>query len=121
MKRRGCRRERQQDPLLCGARDKTHARPSIHPVQEADAIDPPELYLRLYCGFQQDDWQNLLAMAEFAYNNSYHSSTGMSPFYCNAGRHPRMAITVRDSNVPDARAYAARLEEVHTKAREMLR
>jgi hypothetical protein len=31
-----------------------------------------------------------------------------------------MVIRVRDSNVPDARAYAARLEEVHVKAREML-
>jgi hypothetical protein len=80
-----------------------------------------ELYLQLYCGFQQDDWQSLLAMAEFAYNNSYHSSTGMSPFYCNSGWHPRMAIMVWDSNVPDVRAYAAKLEEVHVKAREMLR
>jgi hypothetical protein len=35
--------------------------------------------------------------------------------------YPPMAITVRDSSVPDVRAYAARLEEVHAKAREMLR
>ena len=27
-----------------------------------------ELYLRMYCDFQQTDWANLLSMAKFSYN-----------------------------------------------------
>ncbi len=35
-----------------------------------------EQYLRSYVSYQQDDWAPLLALAEFAYNASVHSSTG---------------------------------------------
>jgi len=33
-----------------------------------------EQYLRVYCNYQQDNWSELLPLAEFAYNNapSYH-------------------------------------------------
>ncbi|KAG2782931.1 hypothetical protein PC129_g20216 [Phytophthora cactorum] len=38
--------------------------------------------------FQQ--WSDCLPMAEFAINNSVHASTGHTPFYVNAMRHPRI-------------------------------
>ncbi|KAG3153856.1 hypothetical protein PC128_g22479 [Phytophthora cactorum] len=38
--------------------------------------------------FQQ--WSDWLPMAEFAINNSVHASTGHTPFYVNAMRHPRL-------------------------------
>ncbi|KAG3209081.1 hypothetical protein PC129_g19898 [Phytophthora cactorum] len=38
--------------------------------------------------FQQ--WSDSLPMAEFAINNSVHASTGRTPFYVNAMRHPRL-------------------------------
>ncbi|KAG3122602.1 hypothetical protein PI126_g24081 [Phytophthora idaei] len=38
--------------------------------------------------FQQ--WSDCLPMAEFAINNSVHASTGHTPFYVNAIRHPRL-------------------------------
>ncbi|KAG3066538.1 hypothetical protein PC122_g17755 [Phytophthora cactorum] len=38
--------------------------------------------------FQQ--WSDCLPMAEFAINNSVHTSTGHTPFYVNAMRHPRL-------------------------------
>ncbi|KAG3127025.1 hypothetical protein PI126_g22057 [Phytophthora idaei] len=38
--------------------------------------------------FQQ--WSECLPMAEFAINNSVHASTGHTPFYVNAMRHPRL-------------------------------
>ncbi|KAG3241752.1 hypothetical protein PI124_g13375 [Phytophthora idaei] len=38
--------------------------------------------------FQQ--WSDCLPMAEFAINNSVHDSTGHTPFYVNAMRHPRL-------------------------------
>ncbi|KAG2807017.1 hypothetical protein PC113_g24080 [Phytophthora cactorum] len=38
--------------------------------------------------FQQ--WSDCLPMAEFAINDSVHASTGHTPFYVNAIRHPRL-------------------------------
>jgi transposase InsO family protein len=35
-----------------------------------------------------DDWVDLLPMAEFAYNNSVTSATGLSLFYANYRYHP---------------------------------
>ena len=39
-------------------------------------------YLRVFCTYAQDDWVKLLAKAEFAYNNSLHTATGVTPFFC---------------------------------------
>jgi len=50
-----------------------------------------EQYLRIFCDYQQDNWVELLPLAEFAYNNAKHASTQVSPFMANYGRHPRMA------------------------------
>ena len=34
-----------------------------------------EQYLWVYINYQQDDWANLLPLAEFTYNNTLHSVT----------------------------------------------
>ncbi|XP_053571958.1 maestro heat-like repeat-containing protein family member 1 [Bombina bombina] len=47
-----------------------------------------EQYIRCYCSHQQDEWENNIPMAEFAYNNSLNGSTKCSPFYANYGYHP---------------------------------
>ncbi|POM74679.1 Hypothetical protein PHPALM_8328 [Phytophthora palmivora] len=35
-------------------------------------------------------WSTFLPMVEFATNNAEHASTGLTPFYVNYGRHPRV-------------------------------
>ncbi|GMG14721.1 unnamed protein product [Phytophthora fragariaefolia] len=35
-------------------------------------------------------WSSFLPMVEFALNNAVHASTGLTPFYVNYGRHPRV-------------------------------
>jgi hypothetical protein len=47
-----------------------------------------EQYLRSYINYRQDDWVKWLPLAEFAYNNSVHSSTGVTPFFALMGLHP---------------------------------
>ena len=36
-------------------------------------------YLHAYCNYQQDDWSELLPLAEFTYNNAPSETTGVSP------------------------------------------
>jgi hypothetical protein len=63
-----------------------------------------EGYLRAYCSFRQHDWAKLLPMVEFAYNNSHHSSIGMSPFFANHGRNPTITGTPEKASlVPEAK------------------
>lgn len=64
-----------------------------------------EAYLRSYCRFEQDDWVQWLATAEFAYNNTQHSSTKMTPFEANIGYHPRMSY--EDNRDPRSKSKAA--------------
>jgi hypothetical protein len=47
-----------------------------------------EQYLRHFCGFQQDDWAELLPLAEHAYNTAVSETTKMSPFFPNYGYQP---------------------------------
>uniref|UniRef100_A0A670IJD3 Gypsy retrotransposon integrase-like protein 1 n=1 Tax=Podarcis muralis TaxID=64176 RepID=A0A670IJD3_PODMU len=49
-----------------------------------------EQYLRCYCSYQQDDWVDHLALAEFAYNNAVNASTQQTPFQASYGYHPRL-------------------------------
>ena len=48
-----------------------------------------EQYLRCFTCYNQDDWVELLPLAEFAVNNSVSSTTNQSPFFSNYGFNPR--------------------------------
>jgi len=51
-----------------------------------------EQYLYLYCNYQQDNWSELLLLAEFAYNNAPSTTTGVTPFFSNKGYYPNLTI-----------------------------
>ena len=80
-----------------------------------------EGYLRLYCNYQQDNWPDLLPVAEFAYNNAPHSTTQVSPFFANYGYNPRATLTldvsVRDQTAHD---FSRSLSNLHEYCREQL-
>ncbi len=59
-----------------------------------------EQYLRGYCNYQQDDWVELLPLAEFAYNNTISSTTGMTPFFANYGYNPQMDLIAAPGQPP---------------------
>ena len=44
--------------------------------------------LRAYVGYKQDNWDEYLIMAEFAYNAAKQTSTGFSPFELDCGQIP---------------------------------
>lgn len=39
-------------------------------------------YLRAYCSYQQDDWNDFLPLAEFSFNSLENASTKLTPFLC---------------------------------------
>src|SRR6266705_5384900 len=51
-----------------------------------------EQYLQIYCNYQQDNWSELLPLAEFTYNNAPNATTCVSPFFANKGYHPNISI-----------------------------
>ena len=63
-----------------------------------------EAYLRAYCNYRQDDWEEWLAYAEFAYNRSEHSATHMSPFKAMYGFEPRGPDGIQEQTNNDEQA-----------------
>ena len=51
-----------------------------------------EQYLYVYCNYQQDNWSELLPLAEFAYNNAPSATTGVFSFFANKGYHPNITV-----------------------------
>lgn len=77
-----------------------------------------EQYLRLYVNYDQSNWNKWLPLAEFAYNNTPHSSTTLSPFYANKGYNPTLEIElekITDRKYDDS---PARLQEIHSLCRD---
>jgi len=52
-------------------------------------------YLRLFVNKRQDDWYDLLPLAEFQHNNHVHFATQHPPFLLDTGRLPRMGFELR--------------------------
>ena len=77
-----------------------------------------EQYIRIYCNYQQDNWSELLPLAEFAYNNAPHATTGVSPFFANKGYHPNISVhPERDLASMRAKDYVTDLDELHQELR----
>ena len=58
-----------------------------------------EHYLRVFCTTRQNNWANLLPLAEFAYQNAIQTSIGCSPFYAGYGYNPTMDVSVEDDTI----------------------
>lgn len=66
-----------------------------------------EAYLQNFVSYDQDDWYDLLPLAEFAYNNAEASATKLTPFFANHGFHPRTTwATEVDTKNPASKLYA---------------
>ena len=73
----------------------------------------------MYCNYQQDNWSDLLPLAEFAYNNAPSATTSVSPFFANKGYHPNITVhPEHDLSSARAREYAVNLESLHQYLQE---
>jgi hypothetical protein len=63
-----------------------------------------ETFLRSFVNIQQNDWVELIPLAEFAYNNSVTSAHGMTPFYSNYGYHRFAGTALTETNTLSVRS-----------------
>src|SRR6202522_2890425 len=73
-----------------------------------------EQYLRVYCNYQHDNWHSLLPIAEFCYNNTPSSTTGVSLFFANKGFNPTFTVYSKyELTSLKAQEYVTDLQELH--------
>jgi hypothetical protein len=74
-----------------------------------------EQYLWAYCNYQQNNWKQLLPMAEFCYNNSQSKITKVSPFFVNFGYYPEFTPLLSKVNkwLPEVSEYVGTLNKLH--------
>jgi hypothetical protein len=81
-----------------------------------------EQYLRLFVSERQDNWKELLPLAEFQYNNHVHASTQHSPFLLDTGRNPRMGFEphTEPSHVEAVNEFTNRMRSTLEEAKAAL-
>ena len=79
-----------------------------------------EQYLHHHCSWKNDDWDELLLMAEFAYNSAKSGITGISPFQGNYEILPRQSSEPLDQT-PYINPVSKVLENVWNGILECLR
>ena len=84
-----------------------------------------EQYWRMYCNYQQDDWAELLTLAEFLYNNAYQQTIKCSSFYANYdyNAHFTMDLRKKDPTIsaPAAKDMAENLKTLHEDLTEAIK
>jgi len=80
-------------------------------------------YLWLFVNEQQDNWYNLLPMAEFQHNNYVHSATQQPPFLLDTGRLPHMEFEPQQnpSGLETVNEFTERMRTAIDKAKSAIR
>jgi hypothetical protein len=82
-----------------------------------------ENHLRMYCGYQQENWVDLLDTAAYAYNSKFQSSIGMSPIQCAYNAASESLDGIREqttSGCSTAAEHIASFTKLQEKARDHL-
>ncbi len=110
---------------------KQHMSSAFHPQSDGQterANRTLEEILRHYVAPAQDDWDKILAAAEFAINNAWHPSIDSIPFMLNHGQHPRTPFDIPltrhvpgGGRVPAAQRFHGSMSEHLARAKDALR
>ncbi|KAF8734936.1 reverse transcriptase, partial [Rhizoctonia solani] len=90
-----------------------HYLSAYHPQsnRQMEHVNPSvEHFLRAYSGINQRDWVKWLPMAEFAYNNAVHSTTGKTHFKALHSWEPTLTPSNAPTNTPEADDMATQME-----------
>jgi Chromo (CHRromatin Organisation MOdifier) domain len=80
-----------------------------------------EQYLQIYGNYQQDNWANLLSLAQFVHNSWPNASTKRMPFELLFGINPIIHMTRRTNNVPELSKRQEWLKEARECTQEAIR
>jgi hypothetical protein len=73
-----------------------------------------EQYLRCYVNYPQNDWVQLLPLAQFVYNSVFNESTKKTPIYTNYRYTPTVYGEAREAkDAPAATKAAEQLKQLH--------
>jgi len=80
-------------------------------------------YLWLFVNERQDDWYDLLPMAEFQHNNHIHSATQQPPFLLDTGRLPHMGFEPQQnpSGLETVNEFMERMRTTIEEAKSVIR
>ena len=68
-------------------------------------------FLRHYVNYQQDNWTDWLATAEFSYNDKKHAATGKTLFELNFGRHSWKGDLMVQMGLPQVEKFTKHLQK----------
>ena len=93
---------------------KLHMSTAHHPQSDGQSERQNRVLeesLRAYVSPLHDDWDNHLALLEFAHNSSVSASTGKTPFELNYGETPRLPIElINNTNVASVEQLLTQLK-----------
>ena len=87
---------------------------AFHPVTDGQterANQTLETYLRHYVDDHQNNWVELLPMAQLAINNTIASATGQTPFFAEHGRHATLKLDKKEN--PASEKAILKVEDLH--------
>jgi len=64
-----------------------------------------ETFLQHYMNYQQNNWTDWLAAADFQYNDKKHTAIGRIPFELNFGRHPWKGDLMVQMRIPQVEDF----------------
>jgi len=99
---------------------------AYHPETDGQTertIQTLKQYLRFYLNYRQDNWVELLPMAQFAINSAENETTGMTPFYAMYGFQPDAYNHPIEDKAPSqsAKQRVELLKEIHKQLEQDIR
>ena len=80
-----------------------------------------EAYSRTFVNYDQNDWYQLLPLAEHAYNNSATNVHKMTPFFANRRFQPQTEwVREKRARGPRAIMYAHWMQDIHRQGKQTL-
>ena len=75
----------------------------------------------MYCSHQQDNWADLLPMAEFTYNNHHHPLIDATPFFANYGYLPTLMNVLTIGQSGPSNKHVRQIHEAQMECKQVIK
>ena len=80
-----------------------------------------ETFLQHYINYQQDNWTDWLAAAEFQYNDKKHAAIGKTLFKLNFRRHSWKKDLIVQMKIPQVEEFLIRIQKSWEQATKAIK